>query len=212
MLRTLFISFFFLVSSFSFAQTTFNPGTESDFVKATYSNGDLITILGQNLTYPKEAAINGTEGDVVYLITIDHTGKLVSYEAKERISEKLSKQAEESIKSLTSNWSPTKVHGEPIDREYLLIFSYRIYYNASPVDYHSVAKKFEEKGKIEKSVRTYDDAIKKYPYEPVYYTMRAKYKKELDDLSGAEADKLKAEKLNMEVLAVVEIAQSQSIR
>jgi hypothetical protein len=61
-------------------------------------------------------------------------------------------------------------------------------------------------------VRTYDDAIKKYPFDPVYYTMRAKFKKELGDENGAKVDETMAEKINMEVLAVVEIAQSQSVR
>lgn len=212
MLRSIFLSLLFCINFVSFSQTTFNPETESDFEKATYTQGDLISILGQELIYPKDAAINGTEGNVIFLLTIDKTGKLVSYEAKERVSDKLAIQAEEAIKRMTGTWAPSKVHGQPVDRTYLLVFSYKIFYNALPLDYHAMAKKFDEKGKPDKAVRTYTDAIKNYPFEPVYYSMRAKYKKETGDEKGAKADELMAEKMNMEVLAVVEIAQSQSVR
>lgn len=212
MLKSFLLSTFLLISFISLAQTPFDPETESDFVKATYTKGNLISILGQGLIYPEDAAANGTEGNVIYLLKIDQTGKLVSSVPKERVSNELAKQAEEAIEKLTADWKPSKVHGEAVDREYLLIFSYKIFYNALPLDYHTMAKKFEDKGKPDKAVKTYDDAIKNYPFEPVYYTMRAKLKKELGDQEGAAADELMAEKLNMEVLAVVEIAQSQSVR
>lgn len=212
MLKSLLFVCFLFPTFISFSQTQFNPETESDFVKATYTKGNLLTILSQDLIYPEDAAMNGTQGNVTYLLQIDKEGKLVSSVPKERVSEDLAKQAEEAIGKLTADWKPSKVHGEPVDRWYLLVFSYKIFYNSLPLDYHAMAKKFEEKGKLEKAVRTYHDAIKMYPYEPVYYTMRAKYKDELGDTSGAEEDKLMAEKLNMEVLAVVEIAQSQSVR
>ena len=143
---------------------------------------------------------------------IDQTGKLVSSMPKDRVSNGLAQQAEDAIKKLTADWKPSEVNGKAVERCYMLVFSYKIFYNSLPVDYHAMAKKFEEKGKLDKAIRTYDDAIKMYPYEPVYYTMRAKYKKDLGDTAEAEADKLKAEKLNMEVLGVVEIAQSQSVR
>lgn len=212
MLKSLFLLYSILVPLFSFAQTPFNPDTEADFVKATYTKGNLLTILSHELTYDKQAAMNGTQGDVTFLLKIDKEGKLISAVPKERVSNELAKQAEEAIGKLTGDWKPSKVHGKPVDREYILVFSYKIFYNALPLDYHAMAKKFEDKGKLDKAVRTYDDAIKMYPFEPVYYTMRAKYKDDLGDTAGAEADKIKAEKLNMEVLAVVEIAQSQSVR
>jgi len=210
--RSLLLFCFVFISYISLAQTPFNPETESDFIKATYTKGNLISILGQDLIYPKDAAMNGTQGDVTFLLKIDKEGKLVSSVPKERVSDELAKQAEEAIGKLTVDWKPSKVHGEAVDREYLLVFSYKIFYNSLPVDYHAMAKKFEDKEKPEKAVRTYDDAIKNYPFEPVYYSMRAKYKNDLGDTAGAEADKSMAEKLNMEVLAVVEIAQSQSVR
>lgn len=212
MRRSVLLSLSFFVSFISIAQTTFNPETESDFVKATYSKGNLLTILSQDLIYPEDAAMNGTQGDVTFILKIDKEGKLVSSVPKERVSDELAKQAEEAIGKLTADWKPSKVHGEAVDREYLLVFSYKIFYNYLPVGHHAMAKKFEDKEKPEKAVRTYDDAIKNYPFEPVYYSMRVKYKNEVGDSEGAEADRLMAEKLNMEVLAVVEIAQSQSVR
>ena len=212
MIKSLLLIFSLLATFITFAQTPFNPETESDFVKATYTKGNLLTILSQDLIYPEDAAINGTQGNVTFLLQIDKEGKLVSSVAKEKISDELAKQAEESIAKLTADWKPSKVHGEAVDRWYLLVFSYKIFYNSLPLDYHAIAKKFEDKGKLEKAIRTYDDAIKMYPYEPIYYTMRAKYKEDLGDTAGAKEDKLMAEKLNMEVLAVVEIAQSQSVR
>ena len=96
------------------------------------------------------------------------------------------------------------LNGKPVDRAYLLVFSYKIFYNSLPLDYHVMAKKFEDKGKPEKAVRTYTEAIKNYPFDPVYYTMRSKYKEESGDLEGAKTDKLMAEKMTMEVLAVIE--------
>ncbi|PZX53168.1 energy transducer TonB [Algoriphagus chordae] len=212
MLRIILLTCSIFISSISFAQTAFNPETESDFVKATYSKGNLISILGQDLIYPKEAAANGSQGDVIYLLRIDKSGKLTKVEAIERVSDDLSNQTDEAIANLNEAWSPSKVHGNAVDREYLLVFSYKIYYNSLPVDYHEMAKKFEDKGKPEKAVRTYNDAIKNYPFEPIYYTMRAKYKKDMGDEEGAKADELMAEKMNMEILAVVEIAQTQSVR
>src|SRR5690606_30134454 len=145
----------FFISFVSFSQTSFNPETASDFVKATYTNGDLISVLGQDLIYPQDAAVNDTQGDVIYLITIDQAGKLASYVAKERVSDKLAKQAEEAIKRLTAEWKPTTINGNPVDREYLVVFSYKIFYNSLPLDYHAMAKKFEDKGKLDKAVRTY---------------------------------------------------------
>lgn len=212
MLRSLLLLCSFLITLLSHGQTPFNPETESDFVKATYSQGNLVSILAQDLIYPEDAAANGTQGDVIFLLTIDQTGRLVSYEAKERISDKLANQAKESIEALTGSWTPSKVNGKPVDRTYILVFSYKIFYNALPLDYHAMAQKFEDKEKLEKAVRTYDDAIKNYPFDPVYYTMRAKFKKELGDEEGAKEDQLMTDKMNMEVLAVVEIAQSQSVR
>jgi len=212
MLKSLFLLCSIFVTLFSFAQTPFNPETETDFVKATYAKGNLLSILSQDLTYSKEAAMNGTQGDVTFIIKIDQTGKLASVEPKGQISDDLENQARESIERLTGDWNPSKVHGKPVERAYLLVFSYKIFYNALPLNYHAMAKKFEDKGKLDKAVRTYTDAIKNYPFYPVYYTMRAKFKKELGDLDGAKADELMAEKMNMEVLAVVEIAQSQSVR
>lgn len=212
MLKSLLLVCSLFVSLISIAQTQFNPQIESDFVKATYTKGNLLTILSQDLIYPEDAAMNGTQGDVTFLLQISKEGKLVSSAPKDKVSDQLAKQAEEAIARLTADWKPSKVHGEAVDRWYLLVFSYKIFYNSLPIDYHAMAKKFEEKGKLEKSVRTYDDAIKMYPFEPVYYTMRAKYKEDLGDSAGAAKDKLMAEKLNMEVLAVVEIAQSQSVR
>lgn len=212
MLRSIFLSLLFCITFVSFAQTPFNPETESDLVKATYSKGDILSILSQDLTYPQEAAMNGTQGDVIYVLTIDQEGELASVVSKERVSDELAMQAEEAIGKLKGSWTPSKVHGEPVDRAYLLVFSYDIYYNSLPLDYHGMANKFEEKGKIEKAVRTYDDAIKGNPYEPNFYFMRAKFKKELGDLDGAKTDELMAEKMNMEILAVVEIAQTQSVR
>ncbi|MEP0713186.1 energy transducer TonB [Algoriphagus sp.] len=212
MLKSLLLSSLFLVSFFSFAQTPFNPDTEPDFVKATYAGGNLISILSQDLSYSKEAALNGTEGYVTFLLVIDENGKLVSVTPKDRVSDLLANPAKAAIDKLTANWKPSKVGGRPVEREYLLVFSYKIFYNALPLDYHAMAKKYEEKGKLEKAVKTYDDAIKEYPYDPVYYTMRAKYKSELGDADGARADALMAQKINMEVLAVVQIAHTQSVR
>lgn len=212
MLKILLFTCSFFISFLSFAQTSFNPVTEPDFVKATYSKGNLINILGQDLTYSKEAALNGTEGYVTFLLEIDENGKLVSVTPKERVSDLLADPARAAIDKLTADWNPTKVGGKAIPREYLLVFSYKIFYNSLPLDYHAMAKKYEDKGKVEKAIKTYDDAIKDYPYDPVYYTMRAKYKRQLEDEEGAVADELMAQKINMEVLAVVQIAQSQSVR
>lgn len=212
MLKSVFFSILFFSAGFCLAQTPFNPETESDFVKATYAKGNLPTQLSQHLTYPEQAAINGTQGDVIFILKIDKSGKLVSVESKERVSDNLTNPAEEAIAKLTNSWTPSKIHGEPVDREYLLVFSYRILYNSLPLDYHAMAKKFEEKDKLDKAVRTYNQAIEENPYEPNYYTFRAKYKKELGDEEGAKEDLLMAEKINMEVLAVVEIGRTQSIR
>ena len=212
MIKSALFSCSFLVTFLSFAQTSFDPVTEPDFIKATYSKGNLINILSQDLTYSKEAALNGTEGYVTFLLKIDENGKLVEVTPKERVSDFLVNPAAAAIDKLTVDWTPSKVGGKPVSREYLLVFSYKIFYNALPLDYHAMAKKYEEKGKIEKAIKTYDDAIKEYPYDPVYYTMRAKYKKQLEDTDGALDDELMAQKINMEVLAVVQIAQSQSVR
>ncbi|PZX59642.1 TonB-like protein [Algoriphagus ratkowskyi] len=212
MIKSILFSCSFLITLLSFAQTPFNPEKEADFVKATYPKGNLINILGQDLTYSKEAAANGTEGYVTFLVDIDENGKLISVTPKERVSDLLANPSRAAIDKLTADWTPTKVSGQAVAREYLIVFSYSIFYNSLPIDYHAMAKKYEDKGKIERAVKTYDDAIKNYPYDPVYYTMRANYKRQLEDTEGALADELMAQKINMEVLAVVQIAHSQSVR
>jgi len=80
------------------------------------------------------------------------------------------------------------------------------------MDYFATAAKFEEKGKLKKAVGAYDDAIKDNPYEPTYYKMRASLKNANQDEEGGMKDDLLAEKMRMEVLAVIQIAQTQRIR
>lgn len=212
--KAMLLTFLALVSfSFcSFAQTPFDPDKEASMVKATYKPGNLVTILGKDLTYPIEASANGTQGNVLFVVTIDETGQLTSVKTKQRISDQLVAQSEEAIRNLTGKWSPTKINEELVTRDYLIVFAYKIYYNTLPVDYFSAASKYEKKGKLKKAIKTYDTAIENNPYEPTYYKMRASIKNASEDEKGAEEDKLLAEKMNMEVLAVIQIAQTQSLR
>jgi len=66
-------------------------------VKATYTDGDLMTILGKDLIYPIKASANGTQGNVLFILTIDENGNLVSTETKEKISDELVSQSQEAI-------------------------------------------------------------------------------------------------------------------
>lgn len=203
-----FISF----SIFTQGQTTFDPQLESNMVKASYKGGNIVSILGEGLTYPLDASANGTQGDVVFVVTIDEKGELTAIKLEERISDYLAVQSEEAIKRLKGKWTPTKINGELVSRDYLIVFSYKLYYNTLPMDYFSVASKFEKKGKLKRAISTYDQAIENNPFEPTYYRMRAAMKRANGDKVGADEDDRIAEKLTMEVLAVIQIAQTQSLR
>jgi len=202
----------FICSFSTFFQTQFNPQIEGDMVKATYAGGDLTTILGKDLIYPVTSSANGTVGNVLFILTIDENGNLVSVETKERISDELVSQSQEAINRLIGKWTPTKINGKTVSREYLLVFSYKIFYNSIPMDYFATATKYEEKGKLKKAIGTYDDAIEDNPYEPTYYKMRASLKKANHQEEGGIKDDFWAEKMRMEVVALIQIAQTQPIR
>lgn len=208
----LILSVLLTLSISAFSQTQFDPQSEGNMIKATYSEGNLVTVLGKDLTYPVEASASGSQGKVLFVVTIDENGDLTSVKTKEKISDNLYSQAEEAIARLTGKWQPTQINGKAMARDYLLVFSYKIYYNAVPMDYFATAAKFEDKGKLKKAIDTYDEAIKENPYEPTFYKMRASIKKANEDADGAKEDEAMAEKMMMEVLAVIQIAQTQSIR
>lgn len=186
-------------------QSVQDPDSTSNIQNAEYLEGDLIKFLGSNTKYPLEAAKNNIQGDVVFSFTVNKNGKLENLNALSFVHVLLYNSSLASLNLLENEWSPCKINGEPVDKEYLLIYRYRMYMNTQPPDYKKRADKLFEREKYEKALKFYDKAIEENQYDYTLLASRAKVKEILGDTGGAEEDALESERLHNEIISVVNI-------
>ncbi|MBP1671670.1 MAG: TonB family protein [Bacteroidetes bacterium] len=173
--------------------------------KAQYSVKNLDSLLAKKVIYPLDALRNSDEGDVIISFSVTKDGKLENPGIVKTSNFLLSKTSLDAVKWINERWVPAKDGDIPISKKYLVVFRYRIYFNSSPPKYKPGAEKQYNKGNYPKALKIYDDAIEENPYDKDLFFARSKTKEALGDTAGAANDIAEYNRLNEEIMAVVDI-------
>lgn len=173
--------------------------------KAQYSVKNLDSLLAKKVIYPYDALRNSDEGDVIISFSVTKDGKLENPGIKNIPNGLLSKTSMNAVNGITERWVPAKDGDNPISKKYLIVFRYRIYFNSSPPKYKPSAEKQYNKGNYPKALKIYDDAIEENPYDKDLFFARSRTKEALGDTAGAANDIAEYNRLNEEIMAVVDI-------
>jgi tetratricopeptide (TPR) repeat protein len=106
---------------------------------------------------------------------------------------------------MENKWSPAKINDVAIDKKYTVIFRYRSYLNTEPTEYKSGIASYVKKQKYDKAIKLYDEQISENQYDFELFTERAKLKELVGDKAGAIQDNKIADKLNVEIMSVVNL-------
>jgi len=173
--------------------------------KAQYSVKNLDSLLAKKVIYPLDALRNSNEGDVIISFSVTKDGKLENPGIVKTSDVLLSKTSMDAAKWINERWVPAKDGDNPISKKYLIVFRYRIYFNSSPPKYKSGAEKQYNKGNYPKALKIYNDAIEENPYDKDLFSARSKTKEALGDTAGAANDIAEYNRLDEEIMAVVDI-------
>jgi tetratricopeptide (TPR) repeat protein len=182
---------------------------DSDTIKsiknAEYLKEDLTKFLQSNTKYPLEALENNIQGNVILSFEIRKDGKLNNLKVISSPDKILSTSSIISFNNMVNEWSPCKNNGNPIDKEYLIVFRYRIYFNTQPLNDNEKAEKFIKKQKYEKALKQFDAAIKENSFDYKLFESRSKIKEILGDTEGAKNDYEQSSRLQNEILTLVDV-------
>jgi hypothetical protein len=173
--------------------------------KAEYLNEDISKYLQKNIKYPISSLQNNIQGDVLLSFVISKEGKLHSLKVVSSPDISLSTSSIVSLNDLSNEWSPCKIAGKPVDKEYLIVFRYRIYINTQPYDYNERVDKLIKKQKIEKALKHINSAIKENLYNFKFYDTRSSIKNMLGDTDGSMKDSEQSKRLQNEIITVVDV-------
>lgn len=173
--------------------------------KAKYSKGDLHKILSNSIKYPEQGINKNIQGDVIVSFRISREGRMDSIKILSTPDIILSASSIITINSVTENWVPAIENNSPVDKNYKVVFRYRIYVNSRPVDYGSSAAKSAGKMKYEKALEQYNRAIRDNPYDSDLLESRSGVRELVGDRDGAEKDHLAALKLLDEVMTIIDV-------
>lgn len=92
-----------------------------------YLNGDedLITYLSNEITYPEQAKLDGTEGKVFIKFTINKTGEVVDAFVVEPVNELLDAEALRVISEMP-NWIPGMVDDKAVNVEFVIPINFKL--------------------------------------------------------------------------------------
>jgi len=110
-----------------------------------------------------------------------------------------------SFNNLGNEWSPCINNGIPIDKEYLIVFKYRIYLNTQPSNDNEKAERFVKKQKYDKALKYIDAAIIENPFGYKLFDTRSKIKEMLGDTEGAKKDSEQSSRLQNEIITLVDV-------
>lgn len=173
--------------------------------KAQYNIKSLDSLLARKIVYPSDALRNSDEGDVIVSFSVTKDGKFENPGIEKTCDFLLSKTSMDAVKALSESWVPAKNGDNPVSKKYLIVFRYRIYFNTSPPKYKPGAEKQYSKGNYPKALKIYDDAIEENPYDKDLFLARSKTKEALGDTVGAAKDISEYNRLNEEIMAVIDI-------
>jgi TonB family protein len=144
------------------------------------SKADLAKILQENTKYPIEALKNKIQGDVILSFNIDKNGNMNNLKIISSPSEFLTTSSLISFDQAVNKWSPSEINGTPVNKVHIIVFRYRFYLNTQPIDYKEKTKKYVEKQKYDKALKTYNTAITENRFDYELYELRSK----LNDILG----------------------------
>ncbi len=173
--------------------------------KAEYIKEDLTKFLQRKTIFPLDAVKNNIQGDVILSSVISKDGKLNNLKVLSSPDKLLSASSLISFQRIINEWNPCKDNGKPIDREYLIVFRYRIYLNEQPPDDNERAEKLIKKQKYEKAQKLLDAAITDNPFDYKLFESRSIIKEILDNAEDAKKDFEQSNKLYNEIIALVDV-------
>jgi len=201
LLTLLFLTF----SSYVNSQTIQKSDSISFKEEATYLKEDLSKFLRNKFLYPHEGFENKIEGDVIFSIEIKKDGSSTSPILLSSDDNVLTKNTAKVLNSIENKWNPAKINDIPIDKKYLIVVRYRLYINIEPTDYKREALDLILKQKYDKAIKIYDNAIKENKYSFELLMARSQLKAKIGDYAGSKQDIEAANKLDANILAVVDV-------
>lgn len=198
-------AFLLLFSLIVYSQPNQKADSVILFEKAKYLKADLTKYLSETVQYPEQALLKNKYGDVVLSMIIDKTGKIDSVAIVKSPDFLFSTSAIVAINSLADQWSPTKINGKAVNKEYNIAFRYRIYKDIQPPDYKSAALRSHKKQKYEKALDLLDKAIYENQYDYELFELRSRIKETLGDHEGAVKDLKTSDELKDKILSVVDV-------
>src|SRR5690606_38980704 len=93
----------------------------------------------------------------------------------------------------------------PVNKDHIIVFRYRFYLNTQPIDYKEKAKKYMEKQKYDKALKTYNTAISENRFDYELYELRSKLNEIFGDTENAKIDSQQSDRIKNEITAVVDI-------
>lgn len=208
-----FIVVFITLHFSGFSQAVIHIDSMS-YEKAKYLKKDLTSFLLKNTRYPNDRSYEkypndrsyeNIEGDVIYSFVITKEGKLENLVLESSPDNLLTISSYDAMKKMENRWSPTKLNNVAIDKKYTIIFRYLTYLDHIPVLYKKEITRLINNQAYDKAIRLYDDQIYYNPYDAELYTQRSELKMHSGDKYGEIEDFKMANKLNDEIMSVVNV-------
>jgi tetratricopeptide (TPR) repeat protein len=179
---------------------------QSDSLRPIEFNGDIGKWVSK-LSYPAEAQKNNIAGKVIFQLTISESGRLDSLNLIASPSKLLTEACIYQILETNGRWKPAQLNGKAVRYRSQLVIDFILSKEnqRAKYDFYQAAEKYFQKSKYRKALTEIDQAIEMDPYADNYVSLRANIKDKLGDQAGAEADRLKAQVLQKEVILVITI-------
>jgi len=202
------ILFLFTFLSFSINLKSQNlqiPDTTKNNKNAGFLKGDIAKFLQGNTRYPIDALENKTEGNVVISFVILKEGKMDKLKVLSSPDETLSSSSIASFSNIEDEWSPCINNGIPTDKEYSIVFKYRMYMYKQPTNVNEEVAGLIKKKKYEKALKYINAEIKENPFDYKLFDARSKTNELLGDNDSAKKDAEQSIKLQNEVITIVDM-------
>jgi hypothetical protein len=193
---------FFLYSN---SQIVKKPDLIIRYEKAKYLKQDLNKFLSTHTEYPFTEMTSMINGDVVFSFIITWNGTLESLALIDYPNASFLNSSKNAINLLDGEWSPAKLNNVPVDKKYLIVFRFRVYFERKPFDYKAQGRKLFEKQKYERALKTINSGIEDNKYDYELYDLRSKVKEMLGDIAGAKEDQLRSFSLKDEIMSIIDI-------
>lgn len=178
---------------------------------ALYLKEDLTKFLQKSIKYPRQAFLNNIQDDVIFSINIDKNGDMNNFKVINSPSKILYSCSMEAFDQIDNKWSPCKINGVPISKNYTIVFRYRVYRNSQPPKYKKWAERLIEKQKYTKALKIYNKAIKDNEFDYELLALRSKLNELLGDSKAAQNDSQQSNKLKNSILSVVNTTMTSEI-